>query len=329
MSVFVRAAALVSLAVGVPTAHAATFCVGTLDELSAAIVAGQLNHQPDDYRLRAGTYLLAAPIRIYAFDAQGASFSGGWDPACTSQALVPGATVVDGQGASALFDIREPGAPPVNFVLDHLTLRGGSTADEHVVSIQGQNATVRVAHCVFAANVAGGATRALLAIRTGKPVDVLDNAFVGNSFAGRAIDVDLVAASQPDGALRRVLGNTIAFNTSTGGTAIRSGRAATIANNLTWGNGTTLDVDTLPDSNVLGNSLQHGALPGNTTGDPHLQAGSWKLLGTSPLRDAGVGVAVTGTASTRDLDGDARVRGAAIDIGADELGPAQFADGFE
>ena len=62
-----------------------------------------------------------------------------------------------------------PGAPPVRFALEHLTLRGGHTGGAHVVSIQGQNATVVVSHCVFEGNVASNAARALLAIRTVKP----------------------------------------------------------------------------------------------------------------------------------------------------------------
>lgn len=320
---FARVGAFALLAIAAP-AHAATFCAGTPEELASAIIAGRLNHQPDEYRLRSGTFALSAPIQVYAFDAQGASFSGGWNFDCSEQDRAPGATVVDGQGASALFDIREPGAPPVRFALDHLTLRGGSTADANVVTIHGQNATVVVAHCVFQGNVAGGATRALLAIRTGKPVDVLDNALVGNVFTGRALDIDLVSPAQPDTAPRRVLGNTIAFNPSAGGTAIRAGRAATIANNLTWGNGTTSDIDAFAGSVVLGNALQHG-----TSVDPMLHAGSWRLRGVSPLRDAGVGEAFTGAASTHDLDAQSRVQGGAIDIGADELTPAQFEDGFE
>lgn len=315
---------LLLLALAALPATAATFCVATPDELSAAIVAGRLNHQPDDYRLRRGTFALAAPVQVYAFDAQGASFTGGWNDGCWIQDRAPGATVVDGQGASALFDIREPGAPPVRFALEHLTLRGGNTGGAHVVSIQGQNATVVVSHCVFEGNVASNAARALLAIRTVKPVDVLENAFIGNAFAGRAIDVDLYAASQDDSAMRRVLGNTLAFNPAIGGIAIRSGRAATIANNLTWGNGAAQDLDAAAGSVVLGNSLQHAG-----TGDPLLQPGSWRLRGASPLRDAGMDMAATGALSTLDLDGQARIQGGAVDVGAHELGPTLYGDGFE
>lgn len=312
------------LALAAWSANAATFCVATPDELAAAIVAGRLNHQPDDFRLRRGMFALAAPVQVYAFDAQGASFTGGWNEGCWVQDRAPGATVVDGQGTTALFDIREPGAPPVRFALEHLTLRGGNTGTAHVVAIQGQNATVVVSHCVFEGNAATSATRALLAIRTGKPVDVLDNAFIGNAFAGRAIDVDLFAATQDESASRRILGNTLAFNAGVGGAAIRSGRAATIANNLTWGNGTAQDLDAAAGSIVLGNSLQHAG-----PGDPQLQPGSWRLRGASPLRDAGMDMAATGALSPFDLDGQARVQGVAIDIGADELGPTLFGDGFE
>lgn len=331
MTLLARIGALVLLAAAATTARGATFCVGTVEELNAAIVAGQLNHGvTDDYRLRSGTYLITSSITVYAFDAQGATFSGGWNASCTAQDFTPGETVVDGHGTTALFDIREPGSPPVRFGLDHLTLRGGNATDANVVAIYGQNATVVVANCIFDENVVAGATRALLAIRTGKPIDVLDNAFVGNVFADRAIDIDLYAAVQSDTALRRVLGNTIAFNQSSGGTAIRSGHLATIANNLTWANGTTQDVDALAGSVVTGNALQHGAIPpGNISVDPQLVPDSWKLRTTSPLRDAGTGTAVTGAVSTHDLDGEPRVRGAAIEIGADELGPALFADGFE
>lgn len=324
MAILARPGTLLLLAFAALPATAATFCVATPDELSAAIVAGRLNHQPDDYRLRRGTFALAAPIQVYAFDAQGASFTGGWNDGCWIQDRAPGATVVDGQGAFALFDVREPGAPPVRFALEHLTLRNGRTDTAHLVVLQGQNATVVVSHCVFDGNIATNATRALLAIRTGKPVDVLENAFVGNLFAGRAIDVDLYAAGQDDSAMRRVLGNTLAFNPATGGIAIRSGRAATIANNLTWGNGTTQEIDAAAGSIVIGNWLQ-----GSVATDPKLLPGSWHLGGASPLRDAGVDMAATGAMSTFDLDGQARVQGSAIDVGADELGPATFADGFE
>ena len=120
--------------------------------------------------------------------------------------VVSPARVLADEGGVIQAQACGPGAPPVRFALEHLTLRGGNTGGGHVVSIQGQNATVVVSHCVFEGNVASNAARALLAIRTVKPVDVLENAFIGNAFAGRAIDVDLYAASQDDSAMRRVLG---------------------------------------------------------------------------------------------------------------------------
>ena len=77
---------------------------------------------------------------------------------------------------------------------------------------------------------------------------------------------------------------------------------------------------------------QTGQDPSSLGADPQLvnpAAGDFHLAAASPAVDAGNPLYVPAEEEA-DLDGEARLVGAAVDIGADELGPALiFADGFE
>ena len=94
----------------------------------------------------------------------------------------------------------------------------------------------------------------------------------------------------------------------------------TLYNTIAFGNG--------GDLSVQGTAQQGNNLVGV---DPHFvdaSAGNFRLLGNSPARDVGDDTPPGGLPA-QDLDGDARVFGAHVDIGAYEIGDEIFADGFQ
>lgn len=119
---------------------------------------------------------------------------------------------------------------------------------------------------------------------------------------------------------------TIVENTSANFGGGMYGSDATIRNTIIWGNqapnasGTSLWNSTVEYSVVQGGH----AGTGNLDVDPHFRPNGWQLLrGVSPCIDAGDPSTVV-HARARDLDGDPRLDGGRVDIGADEIVSVRF-----
>lgn len=132
------------------------------------------------------------------------------------------------------------------------------------------------------------------------------------------------------GAGTRISSSTITGNTTTATTA--AGHAAgvwceapiAVHNSIVWSNdgGLPISENCAAGYSDLGPySTEPGPLGSNLSEDP-LLLGDFHLDPSSPCRDAGdpTGVAPAGVAPPIDLDGEARPKGARVDIGADEVG---------
>ncbi len=137
--------------------------------------------------------------------------------------------------------------------------------------------------------------------------DVFGNTLVGN-------DTGFIASAGAGATLTGSLANTLVADNATNGIVIGTAAGGGFANehDLVFGNGA--------------NDFVAG--PGTVQADPSfVGAGDFRLRSDSPARDAG-NTALTADIPL-DLDGAQRVVGAAVDIGAWEVGDAIFADGFD
>ena len=154
---------------------------------------------------------------------------------------------------------------------------------------------------------------ALLVVGNARPL-VVNNTFLqnsalvaigtGTSDLGGAINFSGTDTNLPPNPV--VANNLIAYNSS--GIYV-GGRVPDLHHNLVWGN-TRTNYDRIPDPTGTNGNL---ALPPQLTGpygDPHLTP-------TSPARDAGDSSLTA--ADWRDLDGNPRIAGGKVDIGADEF----------
>jgi uncharacterized repeat protein (TIGR01451 family) len=142
-------------------------------------------------------------------------------------------------------------------------------------------------------------------LMTNRPV-FINNVFAANGTGG----AQFRPGDQP-----RFINNTLAFNGLYG---IRDG-TPTVVNTVVWGHGDNLNVavEYVSYSNVGDN--EYAGVNNNISVDPQFaDPANYDLhvLGTSPVIDAGN--SLVADLPLYDMDGDPRILGAAVDIGADE-----------
>jgi hypothetical protein len=155
---------------------------------------------------------------------------------------------------------------------------------------------------------------------------------VGNLVRGEFFGVGITVLDATDGPLTIDLVNNTVVEHLAGVMVIGNTGApmsGEVANNVVAFNdedGLRIDLATVTNRNnlVFGNGSESFTPgPGTLTADPEFFGGAnFHLLATSPAIDAGANDAVPGDV-TLDLDGAARIQGAAVDLGAfEELGGA-------
>jgi len=147
----------------------------------------------------------------------------------------------------------------------------------------------------------------LLASAGSLHADVLGNTLAGN-------DTGFIATASAGASLTGTLANTLIADNSVRGVVIGTSIAGGFINNhnLVFGNGA--------------NTFTPGS--GTVQADPLFAGpGDFRPRGNSPVRDAGNTALAAGIGT--DLDGAPRVSGAAVDIGAWEIGDVIFANGFD
>lgn len=348
-------------------AFATIRCVGSADELGAALLAAQQNTtESDEIRLRVGRYLV--PDAGWRVDVQlrGITIDGGFtDAECSAQSLDASLTVLDGRGVARPLTIDTSFAPQqtaTGIVVRGITFENGSGDRAGALKISDAgpiyDGAILVERNIFRGNVSSDYEQdnsggALLAATDGLGfgdavyLTVRDNLFVGNRgrdgsaallFSNNAIDV---------------INNTVTLNQSFDATlptrtafSIFTFSQITYGNNVFWANnpdglpetydihGDNPTVSTRP-ADLFGNDIElvlgsPGTEVGNVSIDPAFvdaTGGNLRPAAGSPLIDAGTD-ALTGGLGPADLDGLARVQGVAVDIGAYEF-ERIFAAGFE
>jgi hypothetical protein len=339
-------------------AAAHTFCVGSAAALADALAGlsnTTANTDADEIRIRIGTYLAPAGGWKGAVTSHhDLSIRGGYtDAGCTQQSLNAALTVLDGHDASGVLEIDTPLLPDSDIEVSGLTFQNGRGGNAFESSAGGLKigdpnpisaGRILVERNIFRNNTAASngfsqAVGGLLAATDGESLVVRGNLFVNNS-APNAPAADLESNNEID-----VSNNTFIDNTATDTAQPKrvmldyfTFTGLKLSNNILWGNATgpgAYDVDLRPTkfAGQAGATLRNNDIEAPTgsavaeTGtrqvDPHfVGAGNYRLAGSSPLIDAGVGDPAGGLAAV-DLLGDPRVVGAAVDIGAYESGTSE------
>jgi hypothetical protein len=168
--------------------------------------------------------------------------------------------------------------------------------------------------CLFLENTADDDGGAFFCWSGASPT-IVSSAFVGNraTVQGGAI-ANFGGGVQPF----ELLNVTIAGNGSLVGSAIASWGPTTIESSIIWANtGSSAQITGSGDLSVTYSNVQ-GGLPGlgNLNVDPLFEKDGYHLASDSPCANAGSPGAPP---SPFDVDGHARLIGARVDIGADEL----------
>jgi hypothetical protein len=341
-------------------AFATTFCAGTPDELTAALLAAEQDTaNSDEIRIRVGHFV--APAAGWHIDVQrrGIAIEGGYtDAQCQSRSLDASLTVLDGGSAVRPLTIDTSFVAqqtPTAIIVRGLTIENGvaNLSGGLKISDSGPiyNGTVLVERNIFRNNAAGG----LQASTDGSTFDGTVYLIVrGNLFAGNRASDGAAATLYSDNGID-VIGNTVSGNQSFDTTqATRTTFVTftfsqiTYSNNVFWANNPdnlagTFDirgdspfrVDLAAD--LFNNDLQAvlgtpGTQVGNLSVDPAFSdpvGGNYRLASGSLLIDAGTDTPLGGAAA-QDLDGNARMQGLHVDIGAFETASDDiFRDSFE
>ncbi|MCB1569925.1 MAG: hypothetical protein KDI72_02410 [Xanthomonadales bacterium] len=341
----------------VPSAHAALFCVSNSTELAQALLSASVTDASDEIRLRTGNYPAPPGGFVYQnFDHPEAlvTISGGWsfffgNPCGVRSDLSAFSTKLSGNNQDRVMRIRPFSS--TNVIVEGLTFQQGNTlglgldqgqgAGLRVETFVGWTGDVQIRGNAFLNNTAfdyGGG----LAASAGGRLVVNNNLFLTNS-ACRHGAASLTYSGNDTGYL---INNTVAYNfirsgcqigTSAGGLRIGGISPVLIVNNVLWGNE---EFDLVNDSGglMIRNDFQH--LLGPATGGPNYNLSPqftgngffpFRLSADSPLIDLGL-VPSSGLPwqlLSYDLDGDPRVIGSSVDLGAFELSDLIFEDGFD
>ena len=347
--------ALLALLLTAADARAATFCVGSPEELTAALAAAEANEEDNDIQIRTGVY--AAPDAGFHIDlkdgAHSLSVAGGFtDEACTERTHAASATVLDGR------DVVRP------LTIDTSESFGNATADHSIavsgltfqngrdVSVSGLKVSdsgpiyggiIIVENNAFLDNATttgslfqGGP--ALSAATDGPDFSGGTGLFIRNNLFARNLSETTPAVFVYSNNRINVTNNTFVDNVSldatldervTFGSFTFSG--IEFSNNIFSGNNAegdaaTFDIHLTDVTDLVNNALvSTTGTPNSETGtldaDPHFADaahGNYRLAEGSLLIDAGTDDPAGG-AGEFDLDGTARLKGAHIDVGAYEF----------
>lgn len=333
-------------------ALAATFCVGTGDELRNALNTASSNGQNDVIRMRQGTYsaTMNAVAFAYSFSEpnalilEGGWLAGGGPGTCLSRVEDPTLTILDGSNTRRVLNVYGfPGGGDVT--LRNFTVRNGfSTTDPGGVEVGGGAG--------YAGNVV--VERLLIHSNTGFIVAGIDGGSDGGTFklvnnvirdnvcsdnyCAASITVNDAAGSAQVRA--EIIGNTIVDNVSTtpggfDGLRIGGSALARVANNIIVGHaGADLRTDgthQLLHNNLLVQSGMPAAISAGNLSIANPGFVDWngddlRLAADSPMIERGAsGLPLP----LVDFAGVPRLNNVRYDIGAYESQFGVFSDGFE
>lgn len=324
-------------------ATAATFCVNSEATAQAALTTAATNGQADIIRFRSGAITLTSGL-VFSTAGGGAdhlalTLTGGFNADCTQRT---GSTVLNGNNSVRVLDLQLFG--PQSLAVEHLTLLSGYSSSGGNLYVrlynQGGGASLRIDNNAILLGSAQTA-RGALDISGWGTLRIRNNLITGNSASNYAVGtINLNGNSF-------LSNNTITGNSNTDGEGwvLYTNPTSTssnlwLSNNILWGNDSYGDVYLFGQGtiNLVHNNIgRHTNVPlgpasgGNLSVDPQFDSCGFlcfdkPLKSSSPMVDAGVNNPQGGLLVT-DFDGNPRLMGPAVDIGAFELW--RFADGFE
>jgi hypothetical protein len=351
-------------------AAAATFCVGSASDLTLALQTAQANSEDNDVRIRVGEYVAPAAegwhIDLLLGDFSLSVVGGFTDEACTQRTFDAFATVLDGAHAVRPLTIATSQSFGAANSDHHITVSGLTFRNGSDPSVGGLKVSdpgpiyggiILIEGNAFIGNEAAPGTfdggPALLAATDGPDFSGGTGLVVRNNLFAENVGPDASAAFVYSNNRVEFVNNTFTGNATTDETL--TDRAVlryftfsgiTLANNAFWANNASgaadvHDLSLTAVADLVNNDIetmvgQPGSDIGTLSVDPSFADAAghdYALAADSPLIDAGFDTPAGGL-STFDLDGDERVQGAHVDIGAFEFGAAAadetiFADGFD
>ena len=318
------------------------FCIDTADELADALNLAAANGEDDVIRVVRGTYLTPesppAPFTYFGIGEEyGLELLGGWDQLCATRILDPTNTILDGRGSNQVIDIT-----PANVTFGDLLFQGFTVQNGNNLSFwagglsignsSGHGGSVTVEFNIFTNNHCDSGAGGLFGGSDTGLTRIENNLIIFNSSGGGWGGAQIVC----NGPEFFITNNTIADNTGPVDGGLRtSGSAPTwITNNIFWGNtGWDLNLGSMTPIVVHNNYGTLLGSPGtgsvnNMSLDPDFAGtGDYHLKESSPSVNSGLNTPAGGL-PVQDLEGDPRIQGSVVDMGAYES-PVLFVDDFE
>jgi hypothetical protein len=313
-------------------------CVTNSAELQNALTTAQSNGKDDIIKLVQGTYGISEnnnqQFNYSSTERYSLLIKGGYtDSTCSSRALDPANTIIDGEHID-MWEILHLGnnvdTDYNNIIIEGITVQNGDGG----FSVSTNRSGIIVANTV----VYGNTGQAFVGLKTssGRGTTTISNTIV----SGNSSDFNSGIRAISQGVVN-IINNTVTGNSSNGGESaiggikadIRGSSAqANIYNNIVWGNAAPVNINTInfeggaiyvynnnfePEKFFYTNSITEG---GNINVDPMFADaanGDYHLTYGSPVIDSGNNSAPS--LPSIDIDGNIRIRGTAVDIGADEF----------
>jgi hypothetical protein len=306
-------------------AAANSFCVGTSAELQDALTQasdGGMYDGEDNFILlqsatfRTGSATGNGPFHYHGSSVRHIDIFGGYDANCSTHTFDASLSVLDGQHATQVLNVRSALGP---IEVYFLTIQNGestsSGAGASFNSIAGDNAQVAIVDTIIRNNHSSASAGGIFAaVGTGNFFDLEASLIVGNS----ADEGNGAGSLLANGNAATVAGNTVTQNTtslanSTGGLRFSASNPSCncgFVNNILWNNSNiglylaTANVNlSYNDYGTLGGSAPASS-NGNLSVAPRFvdaAAGDFHLAGNSPLLEASSEVF-----GTWDIEGHAR-----------------------
>lgn len=336
-------AAALALGILAGPASAASFCVSTAAELTAALQSAEVNGEDDIVRIREGLY--AGNFSYFAGEAKSIQILGGYSlvlGSCVRLTDDPAATVLQSPNLGEVLAMVASGpataATPPLFRVQQLTLQNGGRSLRLTNALNDQKIDFEVSR-----NLLLGATGSGLLMNViDGDVRIENNVFSGISSDELGVAMNLKMPHVNSGSTLFVLHNTVAFNQALDANSSHisitgaAGNEVTVANNIIRDNGwVDLSFDSALDTVIYNNDYQLLiGTPDFSSGNVDLDAGfvdapghDFRLRYDSAVRNVGHSNPPGGLPAT-DIVGNPRIQSPLPDLGAYEV-PWVFANGFE
>ncbi len=328
---------------GIGDACTVTHCVTTSAELQNALNEAPWNGMNDVILLVQGTYGISGNGNSPFYYGSGESYSfvikGGYTPGCSTRELNPANTILDGEGIGSVLNLYNwSSSLYAKLIVEGVTIQNGKSYYGGL-STYTNNGVITLANNLIRDNTASYYAGVYTASNYGNII-LTNNIITKNTATNYGGGI---YAYSYKGDID-VINNTITGNSATvnwgfaGGIYLNLGSntvQSNIYNNILWGNTASYGGDIFTDNwsggtvNVYNNDFDPAKVSGSFTNEGNnintdpifvdAANGDYHLTHGSPCIDAGDNSAPFLPAI--DFEGDGRVLGIAVDIGADEVIP--------